>query len=78
MIDVGFFSSAEFGALLFHVLLVWPMWRLYRRVGLPPAWALLALVPVFGLGLALAPLAVKRWPLTPEAMRPNQRRGAGG
>ena len=65
MDDLGFLSSSEFGALVFHLLLVWPLWRVYRRVGLAPGWALLVIIPVFGLALALAPLALQRWPLAP-------------
>lgn len=55
-------SNEQWGVLVFHVLLVWPLWRVYGRAGLPRGWAFLGLVPVFGLGLALAPLALMRWP----------------
>ncbi len=66
MDDLSFLSSSEFGALVFHLLLIWPMWRLYQRVGLNPVWALPVVIPVLGLALALAPLALQRWPHRPH------------
>ncbi|KMN77999.1 hypothetical protein VK98_17915 [Chromobacterium sp. LK11] len=40
----------------------YPLWRIFRRVGLPPCYALLALVPVFGMLAALWVLARSKWP----------------
>lgn len=55
-------------------LSLWPFMRLYRRVGLSPAYALLLffslLVPFSGFLLAVLPLAVKPWPRFPKAPTP--------
>ena len=57
-----FLRSPWGGAAAFGVLTVWPMWRTMVRAGFSAAWALLVFVPVFGLPLALAVLALRRWP----------------
>jgi hypothetical protein len=44
------------------ILFVLPLWRIYDRVGLNPAYAFLALIPFAGLPLALGLLAFKEWP----------------
>jgi len=53
------------------LLLLWPVGRIYRRVGLSPYWALLVFfsipVPFLGLMLVCLPLAVKPWPNFPKA-----------
>lgn len=62
------------GVIAFHLLLIWPMARIYRRVGLHPGWSVLAVLPLVGLACVLAPLALKPWPLAPAA-RPDRQRG---
>ena len=38
------------------------LWRIFKRVGLPPYYALLVLVPVLGMLVALWILARSKWP----------------
>lgn len=57
-------TSPFFGLLLFDVAIVWPLWRILRRAGLSPWWALLALIP-FGLVPVVGVLAHSRWPVLP-------------
>ena len=57
-----FLQSPWGSAAAFGLLTVWPIWRTLVRAGFAPAWALLVFVPVFGLPLALAVLALRRWP----------------
>ncbi len=59
-----FVESPLFGLVLFNVAIVWPLWRILRRAGLTPWWALLALVP-FGLVPVIGVLAHSRWPVLP-------------
>lgn len=49
-------------SLIGGLVLAAAMVTIYRRAGLPPAWAVLGLVPVFGLAFVLMPLALLRWP----------------
>ncbi|MBI3420182.1 MAG: hypothetical protein HY053_08630 [Proteobacteria bacterium] len=62
--------------LIADLLLIWPLMRLYRRVGLSPLWALLifasVLVPISGLLLAALPLTLKKWPNFPDPEKPRQ------
>jgi hypothetical protein len=57
--------------LLMCVLLVYPLMRLYARVGLPRYFALLIftsmIIPFAGFALAAFPLAVCPWPHFPKA-----------
>ena len=55
-------SSPMGGDLVFSILCLWPLVRTFRRAGLSPAWAGLVLVPVIGIAVVLAPLAIKKWP----------------
>ena len=48
--------------LAFSLLLVYPFWRIYRRVGLNPWYSLLVALPYVGLPAAAAILAFQRWP----------------
>jgi hypothetical protein len=45
------------------VVILWiiPGWRILGRVGLPPALALIAVVPLFGALVVMAILAYGRW-----------------
>lgn len=62
--------------LLFCVLALWPLMRLYKRVGLSRFWALFIfaslVVPLSGLLLALLPLTIKKWPKFPPAPKPEK------
>lgn len=57
-------ANPLFGLLLFDLAIVWPLWRILRRTGLSPWWALLALIP-FGLVPVIGVLAHSRWPVLP-------------
>lgn len=63
--------------LLAAALMLFPLQRLYRRVGLHGAPALLVfaslLVPFLGLVLALAPLLLLRWPCFPDAPKTGKK-----
>jgi hypothetical protein len=60
--------------LLAHLLLIWPVIRLYQRAGLSPWWALLlmasVLVPLLGVMLVAAHLALNKWPKFPDPPKP--------
>lgn len=51
------------------ILFVLPLWRIFDRVGLNPATALLALIPFAGLPITLGMLAFKDWPVGSSAVR---------
>jgi|GEM_PF-2888659 len=44
------------------ILFVLPLWRIYDRAGLNPAYALFSLIPFAGLPIAMGFLAFKQWP----------------
>ncbi len=46
------------------LIMIWPIWRIFRRAGLAPAWSLLIFVPALGWLAATAMLALARWPAT--------------
>lgn len=52
-------------ALVTSLLIVVPLWRIFRHAGFHPAWALLVFVPYVGLFAALFMLAFTRWPADP-------------
>lgn len=61
--------------LLSALLMLFPLMRLYRRVGLSGGYAFLLffsmLAPMLGLVLALLPLAIQKWPRFPVVPRPS-------
>lgn len=59
--------------LLFDCLAVWPLTHICRRVGMSPWWAALVFVPMAGLMLAVAVLALGRWPLLPRLPKPPRK-----
>jgi len=61
------------GGLLFNLLALWPLARVFRRVGLSPWWAALVLVPVAGPLLVIVVLGLSRWPLLPRLPRPPKK-----
>ncbi|MEE8333290.1 MAG: hypothetical protein V3R85_05535 [Alphaproteobacteria bacterium] len=56
------------------LIMIWPLWRIFRRAGLAPAWSLLIFVPVLGWLASTALLAFARWPATEG--RPNEQDAA--
>lgn len=55
----GYFFSA--------LLLIVPMWRIFRRAGFRPALSLLIFIPGVGLAVAALLLAFRRWPAVAQA-----------
>jgi len=49
-------------ALIPGFIMIWPVWRIFRRTGLAPGWALLIFLPAFGWLAVTAMLAFTRWP----------------
>lgn len=70
------------GVLIFNLLTAWPLWRIFRRVGLPGWWSLVAFAPFVGMVATAGLLCHARWPNVPS--RPKNapvrkaRREAGG
>lgn len=65
------------GVVVFNILAAWPLWRIYRRCGLPGWWSLIAFAPLVGLVAAVALLGHARWPRLPSrpsAVAPKARR----
>ena len=57
--------------LLIAIVVVIPLWRIFKRAGLNPAFSLFVFFPVVGGLVALALLAFLRWPAT-EAAGPGR------
>ncbi|WP_255448608.1 hypothetical protein [Telmatospirillum sp. J64-1] len=49
-------------ALVTGLLLVFPLWRIFRRAGLQPIFSLLVFIPGIGFIAVLLMLALSRWP----------------
>ncbi|HUC63768.1 MAG TPA: hypothetical protein VMF53_17630 [Alphaproteobacteria bacterium] len=56
---------------LIAVVLIVPLWRIFRRAGLNPAFSLLVLIPLLGSLAVLAILAFAPWPATVRGGRPS-------
>jgi len=58
--------------LFYHVivalLVIFPCWKIYQRVGLNPALSLLIFIPALGWWIAGAILAFSRWPAVDAAL----------
>ena len=54
---------------LIAVVLIVPLWRIFRRAGLNPAFSLLVLIPLLGSLVVLAILAFAPWPATERSGR---------
>jgi hypothetical protein len=71
-----FYQHPAFVILLSAALMLWPIMRLYKRVGLSPLWAFgifaSILVPFLGPLLVAAPIAVEKWPQFPAAAPPRK------
>jgi hypothetical protein len=52
--------------LLYHfvvaLVIIYPCWKIFQRVGLSPALSLLIFIPALGWWIAGAVLAFSRWP----------------
>ena len=55
LIDVG-------SELIIGLVLLFPVWKIFQRAGFSGGWALLMLVPFFGMFLAMLILAIRVWP----------------
>jgi len=58
MLIEGFAGVFSLG---FAVLVIIPVWRIYQRAGLPPAWSLSLFLPWIGPLIALGILALSTW-----------------
>ncbi len=63
--------------LLTCLLAIWPIVKIYARVGFPKSWGFWSLsifasllIPYLGLLLVCAPLALKPWPKFPSPPKP--------
>jgi len=56
----------EHHGLLYHVIaaliVIFPCWKIFQRVGLHPAFSLFIFVPGLGWWIAAAVLAFSKWP----------------
>ena len=59
--------------LVIGAVILYPMWRIFRRSGMYPALALVVFVPMVGPLIAAVILAFARWP-----REPRDKRGWGG
>ena len=50
------------GYVIFVILLVFPLWRIFGRTGMNPMLALFLLIPVMGALICVLILALGRWP----------------
>ncbi|PTU64916.1 hypothetical protein DB032_08285 [Chromobacterium sp. Panama] len=44
------------------LMAIYPLWRIFRRVGLPPYYALAVFIPAVGMLLVMLMLANSAWP----------------
>jgi hypothetical protein len=58
--------------LIIVVLVVVPLWRVCRRAGFHPALSLVAIIPLVGLLIVAAVLALAEWP-TARSQEPSER-----
>ena len=60
-------------AIVLGLVLIVPLWRICRRAGIDPFWALLVFAPFIGIPLVLLVLALAPWPnrSTPPARGPG-------
>ena len=71
-----FYQHPAFVILLSAALMLWPLMKLYKRVGLSPFWSLgifaSLLIPFLGPLLVAVPIAVKKWPHFPASPPPRK------
>jgi hypothetical protein len=51
-----------FAAAIGTIAVIVPLWLVFQRVGLNPAWSLLTVIPALGLLIVLGILAHAEWP----------------
>ena len=61
---MGEFLGAIVCATLFNALIIYPLWRIFRRAGLNAALSLMVFIPYVGLLIVILILAFSRWPTT--------------
>ena len=44
------------------LIILWPLWRIFRRAGFHPAWSLLIFLPGLGWLIIYLVLAFRTWP----------------
>jgi hypothetical protein len=60
-------AGALGGYFFLALLLLVPMWRIFRRAGFHPALSLLIFIPAAGVAAAALVLAFRRWPAVAQA-----------
>ena len=60
--DVYVLVAVIIGYITWCGLMIFPLWRVFARTGMAPAWSLLFAVPVAGPLLVLVLLAFSDWP----------------
>ncbi len=58
------------------LVILYPLIRIFRRAGLPPVYAITVLVPFIGYIVAVAVLALQRWPVLPPRVSKAKTDGA--
>jgi hypothetical protein len=62
MDGTGYGGGGLLGHIVVAIVLVYPLWRIFGRAGLPPALALFIFVPVAGWLIVAWTLALAGWP----------------
>ncbi len=60
-------TGAVGGYFFTALVLIVPMWRIFRRAGFHPPLSLLIFIPGFGFLVAVLLLALRRWPAVAQA-----------
>jgi hypothetical protein len=70
------FSIAQQWEIHFLVtaLIAWPLYRIFRRAGLPPWPVAFVIIPIFGIAIVGSFLAFQRWPLIAPRVAPKPAR----
>ena len=65
-------------AVILSLLPLFLLWRTFGKAGLPPATALVCLIPGFGFLLALLILAFSHWPVSDASVGAREEHGVMG
>jgi len=60
------------GHIILALLLIVPLWMIYKKAGKNPAFSLFLFIPYLGLLIVAIILAFSRWPATESAIDTNQ------
>jgi hypothetical protein len=52
-------------SVIFSIIIVWPIWRIFQKTGQLPALSLLVLIPVVGPAVVALIFGRGRWPNAP-------------